>query len=630
MKILCVAEKPSIAKAVANILGGGRTSLRDSSEKFIKNYDFTFTFKPEDGPCQVTMTSVVGHITNLEFESAFAWGKCVPGRLFDADILTVITKKAVHENIAKEARNADKLMIWTDCDREGEYIGFEIMNAAKKYNRNLELNNIWRAKFSHLERNHIIRAAKNPVNLDMSAVAAVSCRMEVDFRVGTSFTRLLTDQLRQKGIIDGTQVASYGTCQFPTLGFVVDRYKRVKNFIPEPFWHIEVETRKENKKTVFNWVRGHFFDKLYVVMLYEQCCKSGEYGIISKIESKRKPNFRPFPLTTVELQKDCARFFKMSAKAALEAAEKLYNQGFLSYPRTETDRFAKETDFRSLLEVHKQDSRWGSYTTELLSQGYQVPRSGSHDDKAHPPIHPIKYVSLDTLKSINEKKVYEYVVRRFIACCSKDAVGMQTVATLKWGDEFFTANGLMVLEKNYLDVYIYKKWESSKQLPKFTEGERIKLASGVLKEGKTSPPNHMTEPELIALMDANGIGTDATIAEHIHKIENRGYIAKSKKGKNEFIVPSLLGMGLIDGLDKMEFEDISLSKPFLRKSLERSLEEIATGSRSKVDVLNTTISVYLDAFGVCSHQILVLCNECRRVLRGNSSNNNNNNSNNNT
>ena len=129
-------------------------------------------------------------------------------------------------------------------------------------------------------------------------------------------------------------------------------------------------------------------------------------------------------------------------------------------------------------------------------------------------------------------------------------------------------------------------------------------------------------------MDANGIGTDATIAEHINKIETRHYIDKLKKGKNEYILPTPLGMGLIEGLEKMEFEDVSLSKPFLRKSLERSLEEIATGSRPKVDVLNTTIGVYVDAYSVCSHQILVLCNECRRIILGNSSNNNNNNNNN--
>ena len=132
------------------------------TRKIHQNYDFTFTFNSEDGPCQVTMTSVAGHITGLDFGSAFSWGNCVPGRYLKQNIETIITKKSIYENIAEEARNADKLMIWTDCDREGEYIGFEIMNAARKYNRNLGLNNIWRARFSHLERNHIIRAAKIP------------------------------------------------------------------------------------------------------------------------------------------------------------------------------------------------------------------------------------------------------------------------------------------------------------------------------------------------------------------------------------------------------------------------------------------------------------------------------------
>lgn len=618
MRILCVAEKPSIAKQVSQILGGGRVTVRQTKNKFIKNYDFTFNFKPEVGNCQVTMTSVVGHITGLDFPAQYSWGNCAAGKLFDASLTEIIDKKDVYENIANEARNIDKLMIWTDCDREGEYIGFEIFNAAKKYNSTLGLSQVWRARFSHLERNHVIQAAKNPIKLDMRAVAAVSCRMEIDFRVGTSFTRLLTDTLKARGIIEKGEVASYGTCQFPTLGFVVDRYKRVKRFKPELFWYIETETRKERKKTVFNWVRGHFFDRQYIAMLYDKCCKSGEEGLITKLESKRKLNFRPFPLTTVELQKDCAKFFKMSAKQALDAAEKLYNKGFLSYPRTETDKFPKETNFEGLLQQHTQSPGWGSYTSQLLNDGFVTPRSGSHDDHAHPPIHPIKYGVGNALGNAQEQKVYEYVVRRFIACCSKDAVGTQTLATMKWGEEFFTANGLIVLEQNYLEVYPYKKWTSSQELPKFAEGDKVKLSSGLLKEGKTSAPNYMTEPELIALMDVNGIGTDATIAEHIDKILRRGYIAKSKKGQKEYIVPSSLGMGLIEGFDKMEFNDVSLSKPFLRKSLEKSLEEITNGARNKVDVLNETVSIYREAFAVSSQKMPTLVDECRSIIQSNS------------
>ena len=133
-----------------------------------------------------------------------------------------------------------------------------------------------------------------------------------------------------------------------------------------------------------------------------------------------------------------------------------------------------------------------------MANGHEMPRNGSHDDKAHPAIHPVNYVAIDSLTSADEKKVYEYVVRRFLACCSKDAVGHQTTATLQWGNETFTASGLIVTEKNYLEIYTYKKWETTKQLPPLEEGEKVRISSGQMKEGETSPPNHMTETELIA------------------------------------------------------------------------------------------------------------------------------------
>ncbi|CAK9439063.1 uncharacterized protein LODBEIA_P32870 [Lodderomyces beijingensis] len=609
MRILCVAEKPSIAKEVATILGGGRVSVRNSKNKFIKNYDFQFTF-PQTGRCDVTMTSVVGHITETEFAPGYQWGSCDPSALFKAKIITKVTKKDVYDNIGKEARNIDKLMIWTDCDREGEFIGKEIFDAAKEGNRSLTMSNVWRSRFSHLERSHIVRAANSPISLDLRSVAAVECRIEVDFRVGTSYTRLLTEALRSNSIIEKKEVASYGTCQFPTLGFVVDRYNRVQNFVPEPFWYIEPSLRKENKKTAFNWVRGHIFDRYFVMVIYEQCLQH-EYGTISKLETKRTTNWRPLPLTTVELQKDCAKYFKMSAKATLEAAEKLYNKGFLSYPRTETDKFPSSMDFKGICENQKQDPRWGPYTELLLSRGLESPRNGSHDDHAHPAIHPVNYVSIDSLQSANEKKVYEYVVRRFLACCSKDAIGSMTSATLQWGDEFFTSKGLMVLERNYLDIFTYKKWESSKQLPAFQEGERVKISNAILGEGKTSPPQLMTEPELIALMDVNGIGTDATIAEHIDKIISRNYATKQKKNKSEYIVPSPLGIGLVEGFDRMQFEGISLSKPILRKSLEACLQEICNGEKTKTEVVDSMLQVYSNAFRTCRQKISVLAEQCR-------------------
>lgn len=604
-----MAEKPSIAKEVSRVLSGGKFVARNSKNKYVKNYDFQFVF-PSVGSCEVTMTLVLGHITKHDFPQEYGWNRCAPGALFSAPINVTVDKQDVHQNIASEARNAQKLMIWTDCDREGEYIGYEIVEAAAKYNNRITTQNLWRSQFSHLERLHVLHAAKNPGSLDMKAVNAVSCRLEIDLRVGLSFLRFLTDLFRSKNVYKD-KVISYGTCQFPTLGFVVDRYNRVKNFTPEPFWYIAIDIKKDDQKVPFTWTKGHFFDRLYVTLLYQQCLKH-QKGVVKSVIKKPTLKWRPLPLTTVELQKDCARFFRISAKKALDAAEQLYNKGFVLYPRTETDRFPATMDLKVLIEKQAQDSRWGDYANRLLLLDFRTPRGGNNDDKAHPPIHPVNYVNVDSLSG-DQKKVYEYIVRRYLACCSDDAKGEQNTATLLWGEELFTASGLVVTARNFLDVYTYTKWESTKQLPSLSQGEEVTITNGKMKEGQTSAPQHMTEPELISLMNVNGIGTDATIAEHIEKILFREYVQKEKQGSKEWIVPTELGMGLIEGFNEVGFDNISLSKPFLRKRLEGLLEEIVQGTKTKPAVAEELVKLYREAFVLSNQKSETIIRKVREV-----------------
>lgn len=601
MRILCVAEKNSIAKEVANVLSGGRSRPRDSTYKFVKNYDFTYNF-PGLGNCDVTITAVSGHILGTDFGPEYAWGKCFPGRLFDAPFITSVSKdkdkrsQKIHDNIVKEARNADRLMIWTDCDREGEYIGWEILHVAQLKNRNITLGNTWRAQFSHLEPSHVVSAARNPQALDMKLVEAVECRKEFDLRVGTSFTRFLTNVYKSKNMVGDKEVVSYGTCQFPTLSFVVDRYVRVRRFTPEPFWYIDVVVDHKGQKVPFSWTRGHLFDKAFVYLLYSQTMLGNSPATISSVSTKPTQHYRPFPLTTVELQKCCSRFFRLTAKQALDAAELLYTAGFISYPRTETDRFPESMDLPSYIAKQTQDPRWGNYAQSLTGgNAFRNPRGGKHDDKAHPPIYPVKYVNIDTLRG-DQKKVYEFVARRFLACCSDDAKGLQTSVELQWASEKFTAGGVQVTQRNFLDVYPYSDWKSSAQLPEFQRNETVKVHSAKLKEGKTSPPNYMTETELIALMDANGIGTDATIAEHIDKIILRNYISRRKSGKSEIFIPTSLGITLIQAFDAILIDRISLSKPFLRRALEGFLQKISRGEITKQDVINQLLPLYKEAF----------------------------------
>lgn len=624
MRVLCVAEKPLIAKLVAHTLGGGKVTVRSTKNKYVKNYDFSFQFLP-GRTSAVTMTLVLGHLTEMQFPLQYDWGKCVPGKLYLAEVVESVSAslKAVAENIQKEARNADQLMVWTDCDREGEYIGYEIVKTASVSNPRLTVDSVWRAQFSHLARQHVMAAALKPGQLEKRSIEAVATRIELDLRTGYSFTRFITDTMKLRFGKDTVgKVVLYGLCQFPTLGFVVDRYRRVKSFVAEPFWHLEVETRTEGVKTTYAWQRHRVFDRAFATLLYEQCMRQEPNDVATVVDLSSKPtsNRRPLPLTTVLMQKDCARFFKLSALAALNAAELLYTKGFISYPRTETDTFPKGMDLRLLVQAQTQLNEWGSYASDLLAlqngRRFQQPRSGNKDDKAHPPIHPVVFTDGGQLKG-PERKVYEYVVRRFLACCSDDARGTQALVTLQWGSERFSATGLIVLERNYLDVYPYVKWELLKQLPRFTPNQQVKLLRAELLEGKTSPPQHMTEPELIALMDANGIGTDATIADHIDKVVEREYVVKVAAGRGAkaqaLLVPSELGMALVEAFDRM-LDSVSLTKPWLRRQLEENLTAIVGGQRNRADVLAEEITRFREVFAESNRKQAMLIEAYQQVV----------------
>jgi len=585
------------------------------------------------------MTSVLGHLNGLDFPSQYkGWRTCDPGSLFDAPVEDTVDqdKKAIADNISQQARYARALFIWTDCDREGEHIGSEVRQAAWKGNNALEVK---RAQFSNTERAHVIRAAQNAVNLDDRQVNAVAARIEIDLRLGAAFTRFQTLTLQNMGEELQNRIISYGSCQFPTLGFVVDRYFRVKNFVPEKFWSIKVMHRRDDMDINFSWRRHRLFDRRSVIILFERCL-TARMATVSKLQKKPTSRWRPLPLTTVELQKLGSMYLRMDSQRVMKIAEELYNKGFISYPRTETDSYDKGIGLRGLVEKQVQDGSWGGHAQGLLNGGFRWPRSGRNNDQAHPPIHPVNYVVPSSL-SDDDRRVYEFVVRRFLAGCSEDAKGEATTVEIEYGEETFFANGLIVLERNYLDVYPYEKWTSSQPLPRFTLRETFEPTEANITDGETTPPGYLTEPELISLMDANGIGTDATMAEHIAKIKERQYVMTqprvdgapmvgangrgghggrpgsesgrggsnggggSGRGSVQQFIPTTLGVALIEGYDGIGLET-SLGKPFLRKEMEIKMKEICAGRKGRNDTVYETLEQYREAFVRAQQQVEVL------------------------
>lgn len=607
-----MAEKGSVAKAVATILAGGdmRKRSKGTGLKTINNYDFQFNF-PGWGVCDCTMTAVRGHVTDSQFASDEAQKFTYPpARLFTEPLTTKVKKEQsdVARNIATEVRGASKLLIWTDCDREGEYIGWEIVQQAIKANPRIQVK---RAIFSDLERSHVIQAARGVRDLDMNAVNAVAARMELDYRTGLAFTRLQTLHLQKKfAIFKDNGAVSYGSCQFPTLGFIVDRYLARINFVAETFWYMTLKCKVGRRVMASTSKRGHIFDRASAVALYVRVGESGVLPKVTNLSSRPTSKFRPLPLTTVELLKLGSKSLRLPSKEILSIAEKLYQNSFISYPRTETDQFSDDVDLMPLLAKQKLNEQWGDYATTLVDgDAFCPPRKGRKNDKAHPPIHPIAHCA--NFADEKSRKVYELIARHFMACCSKDAKGQQSTVDVDWHGEQFSATGLMITETNFLDIYPYVKWTSTKELPPgLTVGKELPVAESLLAEGHTTPPKLLTEPELLSLMDMNGIGTDATMAEHISTIVHRKYISRcdaqgQPRGNGEYLAPTPLGHALVEGYESIGL-DRSLTKPFIRRDFETQLKRVADGQASKDVVVETALTSFKVMFDLTKAQLVKL------------------------
>ncbi|NXV31469.1 TOP3A topoisomerase, partial [Rissa tridactyla] len=611
-KVLCVAEKNDAARGIADLLSNSRMRRREGFSKFNKIYEYDYQMFGQN--VTMVMTSVSGHLLAHDFKLPFRkWHSCNPLALFDAEIEKYCPENYmdIKRTLEREVQQCQALVIWTDCDREGENIGFEIIHVCKAVKPNLQ---VFRARFSEITLHAVRTACENLTQPDQKTSDAVDVRQELDLRIGAAFTRFQTLRLRKIfPDILADQLISYGSCQFPTLGFVVERFKAIQAFVPEAFYKIKVTHDHEDGSVVFNWKRNRLFNHTACLVLYQMCMEDPVATVV-EVGSKPKSKWRPVPLDTVELEKLASRKLKINAKETMRIAEKLYTQGFISYPRTETNIFPKELNLSALVQQQTQDPNWGAFAQRILDQGGPTPRNGTKSDQAHPPIHPTKYTA--NLQG-NEQRLYEFIVRHFLACCSQDAKGQETTVEIDIANERFIAQGLMILARNYLEVYPYEKW-SDKVIPLYQKGSRFQPTTVEMVDGETSPPLLLTEADLIALMEKHGIGTDATHAEHIETIKTRMYVGLTA---DQRFLPGHLGMGLVEGkgsqyllgrwqvsylllpftyrvacssgYDSMGYE---MSKPDLRAELEADLKLICEGKKDKAAVLQQQVQKYKQVF----------------------------------
>ncbi|XP_052821520.1 DNA topoisomerase 3-beta-1 isoform X2 [Octopus bimaculoides] len=486
--------------------------------------------------------------------------------------------------LKKEGKGSDYLVLWLDCDKEGENICFEVIDAVLPVMKRNSDKNIYRAHFSAITESDVKRAMNNLGTPNENEAMSVDARQELDLRVGCAFTRFQTKFFQGKyGNLDSTLV-SYGPCQSPTLGFCVERHDKIQSFKPETYWIINVQVAHPDGKNVHvDWERYRVFDK-EVVQMFLSMIKSADSARVYDVIKKEKTKSHPQALNTVEMLRIASSALGMSPHHTMQIAERLYTQGYISYPRTETTHYPANFDLVGTLRQQTNSSQWGSYVKDLLKQGIQKPRKG-HDAGDHPPITPMKGASESELGH-DAWKLYEYIAQHFIATVSPDCRYMQTTIYFEIGQEKFTCTGNILSDPGYTAIMTWQAITDDEELPPFVKGENYNVSEVRLAERQTGPPDYLTESELITLMEKHGIGTDASIPVHINNICERNYVQIISGRK---LKPTTLGIVLVHGYQKI---DADLVLPTMRSAVEQQLNLIALGKACFNVVLEHALEIF--------------------------------------
>lgn len=577
-----VAEKPSLAESIAHILSNGSCVRRTHA---LPVYEYYSSFM--GAPAFFKVTSVTGHVFSCDFTSQHQnWDRTDEEELFTAPITWKDNSGKVTHHLEHEAQGCDTLVLWLDCDREGENICFEVMQVVRR--QIYHHNNIFRAHFSAITAEEIFNAFRNLGKPNKNISDAVTCRQELDLKVGVAFTRFQTKYFQGKyGDLDAS-VISYGPCQTPTLGFCVQRHDEILNFKPENFWRLVPVASRSGALLQFDWDRGRVFDETMGRLLLQKVTKAGKVATVTNVAVGNDTRARPTGLNTVDLMKIASRSLGIGPHYVMSIAENLYIRGYISYPRTESTAYPPSFNLAGALALQKNHSIWGAYVSGLLQDGHARPKAGK-DAGDHPPITPMRSATPAELSG-DEWRIYEYITRHFIASVSPDCRLIRTKITIELGGEVFSLSGKVVEDPGFTEIMPYSRVEDDKIPTGVNAGDAFQLSDVRLQAGQTQPPSYLTESDLIGLMEKHGIGTDASISTHVNNIVERGYCSVQA---GRVMKPSKLGIVLVHGIKTIDPE---LVLPLVRSRVEEYVTHIAEGRAQLQDVLSYSLELFFAKF----------------------------------
>ncbi|MGY5854357.1 MAG: DNA topoisomerase I [Candidatus Thorarchaeota archaeon] len=563
-KVLIVSEKPSAARRIAEALDDQGTP--EEVKKRGASY-----YECQRNNDTLIVVYALGHLFELkQIEKGWTYPRLEMEWVPKYEVQKKATNiKPIINLIKRLSKDVDSFVVATDYDIEGSLIGYLTL----KYACKTDPKRAQRMVFSNLTKPELQSSYENMAShLDFPLIEAGQLRHEVDWLYGINFTRALT--LAIKNTVGWFKIVSTGRVQGPTLAFVAERNRQINVFVPIPYWQILAHGEHDGQELLLEYSKKRLDVKRDAESIVSDLIgKSGQVNSINKRKTIHSP---PVPFNLSGLQAEAYRHFGFKPSRTLALAQKLYLEALISYPRTSSQKIPDSIDTRDIIQKLGTSRIYKKLTETLLAKEKLIPVQGKKTDPAHPSIHPTGNKPAKLTPS--EKKLYDLIVRRFLALFSDPSVKESIRADITSDEHLFHLRGLRVLIPGWMEYYGPYATSKERELPPLKEGDLIPLTSVSADEKYTAPPHHFNPASLLKTLEKANLGTKATRSRIVDSLKSRGYTHSDK-----FEI-STLGYAALDTLE--EYMPMMLSVEFTR-SLEEEMDKIQKEGKKREEVLAT-------------------------------------------
>ncbi len=555
---LIISEKPTSAKAIAEALSDSKPAKKGVEGERAFWYEFS------NNGNKFVCVPAVGHLFTLK-QSDKGWSypsfnvEWVPS--FKASKFAAFSQP-YFRNIENLAKGAKDVIIATDYDDEGEVIGYNILKHI------LGRKDAARMRFSTMTKQELLESYEKMIKLNKNLVESGLTRHYLDWYYGINLTRALTTAI--KSAAKRFRILSTGRVQGPVLHMLAKHEKKIRAFKPKPYWEIELEVIVGKKTLIAQHSKGKIFDKDEAKKIHASL---KGITIVKNIATKLMTQKPPKPYNTTSFLADVYRYFGYSPQQGLAIAETLYQSGLISYPRTASEKLPKDINYKKIITNLGKQKNYEKDSKLLLARSELKPEEGAKSDPAHPAIYPT-----GEIKAIGDKqkKVYDLVVRRFLACFGDPAKRESQKVTLDASGEIFFISGKRTVEAGWTALYGKYAAREDVILPEMKIGDKFPIKNTLLHDKQTSPPTRFSQGSILKEMESKSLGTKATRAQILQILYNRGYLI----GRS--IEVTELGMQLSDILER-NIPDVISEK--LTRHFEEECDLVESGKIKREQVL---------------------------------------------